>query len=838
MIRFFFALFLIAFPLRAQELPFTLPITVSGITGYDPKIPTPEQVLGVHSGSRHLRPDEVVRYAEAVDRASDRVTLQPYGRSYEGRPLLVAIITTPDQHAHLNDIKQQHQRLFTAPDQVSDAELSTMPAVFYAGYSVHGNEASGTEAGVLFLYHLAAAQGAEFEAKLRNLVILLDPCFNPDGRARFVDWVNRMRGGTPNADPADAEHVEPWPTGRTNKYWFDLNRDWFVAVHPESRGRVDLFYEWRPQLLTDHHEMGSEATFFFQPGIPASTNPNTPQGNIELTERLAEYHARYLDQIGSLYYSKESFDDFYYGKGSTFPDVNGSVGILFEQASSRALQRETQDGILNFDFTVRNHFMTSVSSFEGLSTMRVDFLRHTRNFYREAAAIAAANPVKAYVLKTTPYPNRTAALVNTLLRHKIRIYHDAGGQDLIVPMNQPQVRLLKGVMEKVTTFRDSLFYDISTWTMPIAHGVPYTESAMPVALGTEITAPVQVIGKRIGGEQPYAYLVRWGDYYAPRALYRLLAAGIPVRLAKAPFKTRISNQELNFDQGTLVIPTTAKDPALASALDTLPALMEVIRTEDGLDVWAAHSGFTPEGPDFGSNMMEVLSLPKVAMLIGNGVNAHDAGEAWHLFSERMHIPLSLLDAAEAGRPNLDRYNVILLSDGQYSAAWAEKLKTWIANGGTLVAMSGAAQWAIRNNLIDEKMKDVPGINLSKVPYADLARTRGAQDIAGAIFDVQLDPTHPLAFGYGKTVQVFRNSERFFMPSAVPGANVGLYTAKPRVSGYVSDEMLAQIPQTAALLARKSGKGGVVLMADNPNFRAFWYGTNGLMLNAVFFGHNF
>ena len=201
-------------------------------------------------------------------------------------------------------------------------------------------------------------------------------------------------------------------------------------------------------------------------------------------------------------------------------------------------------------------------------------------------------------------------------------------------------------------------------------------------------------------------------------------------------------------------------------------------------------------------------------------------------------PLSLLDAAEAGRPNLDRYNVILLSDGQYSAAWAEKLKTWIANGGTLVAMSGAAQWAIRNNLIDEKMKDVPGINLSKVPYADLARTRGAQDIAGAIFDVQLDPTHPLAFGYGKTVQVFRNSERFFMPSAVPGANVGLYTAKPRVSGYVSDEMLAQIPQTAALLARKSGKGGVVLMADNPNFRAFWYGTNGLMLNAVFFGHNF
>ena len=275
--------------------------------------------------------------------------------------------------------------------------MTNIPVVFYAGFSIHGNEASGVNAALLAGYHLAAAQGDEIEKDLANTVILFDPCYNPDGMQRFSSWVNSRKSFVTSTDPLDNEHNEPWPGGRYNHYWFDLNRDWMVAQHPESQARIKSFQKWKPNILTDHHEMGTNASFFFQPGIPSRVHPLTPAKNIELTKRMGEFHAKALDDLGSLYFTQESYDDFYYGKGSTYPDVQGAVGILFEQASSRGHAQESVNGILRFPFTIRNQFTTVLSTLNAIRAMRIDFLNHQRQFYNDMASESAKDPIKAYV---------------------------------------------------------------------------------------------------------------------------------------------------------------------------------------------------------------------------------------------------------------------------------------------------------------------------------------------------------------------------------------------------------------------------------------------------------
>ncbi|WP_243665022.1 M14 family metallopeptidase, partial [Rhodothermus marinus] len=510
---------------------------------YDSAIPKPEEVIGHVVGTRHTAPHQIVAYFQAVAAASDRVLVEEHGRTYEGRPLIHAIVSAPENLMRLEEIRRANLWLSDDPASVSDAELARMPVVAYLGYSIHGNEASGSEASLLTLYYLAAARGPEIDSLLAQAVLIIDPMFNPDGRDRFVDWANRNRGRVPVADPQDREHLEPWPGGRTNHYWFDLNRDWLTGQHPESQGRLRLFHHWRPQLLTDHHEMGSESTFFFMPGVPSRTHPLTPARNQELTAAIARYHAEALNRIGSLYYSEEGYDDFYYGKGSTYPDANGAVGILFEQASSRALLRETRDGVLSYAFTIRNQFATSLSTLRALRALRLELLRYQRDFYREAEAIARRLPVKAYLIALEPGRTRAQMLAEVLRRHRIRVYTLArdvtvdgrtfrAGQAYVVPTQQPQVRMLQALMEQRTTFEDSLFYDVSAWTLPLAYDVVWAEWRRDPSelLGTPVDSVRLDGGELVGGHSDYAYLMTWDRFYAPAALYRLQQAGVRARV--------------------------------------------------------------------------------------------------------------------------------------------------------------------------------------------------------------------------------------------------------------------------------------------------------------------
>jgi hypothetical protein len=303
---------------------------------YDQSIPQPKTLLGYEVGTWHVSHDKLVNYMYQLAEHSDRIQIENRGSTYEGRPLLLLTITSPKNHSRLEEIKQKHQALTEAgADQVA---LEDQPLVVYQGFSIHGNEPSGANSGLLLAYHLAASKAPETLKMLDELVILFDPSFNPDGLQRFAYWANTNKNQNLTADPNDREYNEVWPRGRTNHYWFDLNRDWLPAQLPESQARIKTFSEWLPNILTDHHEMGTNSSFFFQPGIPSRVNPLTPDMNQKLTQKIGEFHVEAFNELGSLYYSEEDYDDFYYGKGSTYPDINGGI-VEFSVYNSESAYR-------------------------------------------------------------------------------------------------------------------------------------------------------------------------------------------------------------------------------------------------------------------------------------------------------------------------------------------------------------------------------------------------------------------------------------------------------------------------------------------------------------------
>jgi len=824
-------------------------------TSYDSSIPTPKEILGTEVGEWHVRHDQLVQYVYAVAEASERVTITEHARSYEQRPLVHLTITSPQNHRNLEQIRQQHIQISDASTSGS-LNTSEMPAVVQLGYSVHGNESSGSNASMVVLYHLAAAQGGDINDLLDNTVILLDPSFNPDGLSRFAQWANMHRGKTAVADPRHREHNEIFPSGRTNHYWFDLNRDWLLVQHPESQGRIQYFHKWLPNILTDHHEMGTNSTFFFQPGIPSRTHPLTPQKNQDLTGEIATYHAEAFNQEQELYYTKESFDDFYYGKGSTYPDINGSIGILFEQASSRGHAQESIHGVLRFPETIKNQITASFSTLEAARNMRTKLLNYQREFYQNAAEEARNDDTKAYVFGTEHDPARTAEMAKLLDHHGIQMFElketiNTGGEQfpagetVIVPLDQKKYRLIKAIFEQRTSFQDSLFYDVSTFTIPHSFNMPFAELDKKTfrtnLQGPQLEDPLVPASAVFGGKSDYAYLFEWDSYYAPRALYRLQKIGVRTKVASKPFTTMTRQGTKQFDYGTIMVALGTQQVSD----NEIHEVMNEIAANDGVDVYAVPTGYTPTGIDLGSRSFENLNKPNVAILIGDGVSSYEAGEAWHLLDQRYHMAPTLLEKDALSYADIQKYNVIVMVDGRYSdisERGVENLTRWTQSGGTIIAIKDAIRWAKTNNLADvtyltesENGETEDGNNETR-PYAKLSEDRGAQFIGGTIFENRLDLTHPLGYGFNRSeIPVFRNSTLFLQKGENPYSTPLSYTDSPLLSGYVSEENLNKLSGTAGIIVSSPGRGTSISMVDNPNFRAFWYGTNKLFANAIFFG---
>jgi hypothetical protein len=831
--------------LYAQELSYYLPDSVT----YNPSIPKPKDIIYHEVGEWHVTHDRLVNYMKAIAAAApERVKLETMGFTYESRPQVLLIITSPKNHQRLEQIRQQHIQL-SDPARSGSVNVDNMPIVVYIGHSIHGNEPSGANASLLTAYYLAAGQGRQIEDLLDNVVILFDPSFNPDGLQRFSTWANQHKSKNLVTDPSSREFGEVWPGGRFNHYWFDLNRDWLPLVHVESRNRLKWFHDWKPNILTDHHEQGSNATFFFQPGVPSRVNPLTPERNQELTAALGKYHAIFLDRIGSLYFTKENYDDFYYGKGSTYPDINGAIGILFEQASSRGHAQQTSNGVLRFSFTIRNQFVTALSTLEGAKALRKEFLNWQRDFYKNALAEANAAAVKGYVFGDAFDKTKTAIFVEMLRRQQIEVYalnnnlsadgyNFEKGNAFVVPAAQTQYKVIRAIFDKTLTYKDSLFYDITAWTMPLAFGLPYAE--LPAGkyaaslLGAKVDNAEYPKGEVAGGQSAYAYLFEWDEFYAPRALYELQQEGVLAKVATNTFEINVGNGSRKFDYGTISIPVKLQ----SQNPQALYNLVKTVAERNGITIYAVATGNVSSGSDLGSSRMENVVKPNVAMLVGTGVNATDAGEIWYLLDQRFNIPSTHLEAGSFNRSNIEKYNTIIMVGGNYGELNKDKLKSWVQGGGTLIVTEEAVQWASQNGLTTVGFKKGKDDTEKILPYVEREQRVGAQRMYGAIFRANVDLTHPLAYGYNYPfVDLFKSNMVFPERNKNAYSNPYSYGDKPLQSGFITRENYEMLKNSGAVLVNASGSGRVISIADNPNFRAFWLGGTRLFLNSIFFGRN-
>ncbi len=808
-------------------------------TTYNPKIPTPESVLGFQVGKWHVSHDKLVQYMYALANASDRVSIENRGKTYEDRPLLLLTITSPENQQHLEAIRKEHLKLSDA-SQSSSVAISSMPLVIYQGFSIHGNEASGANAALLVAYYLAAAENDEVNELLNTTIILFDPTYNPDGMQRFSSWVNEHKNQHLTSDNNDREYNEAWPRGRTNHYWFDMNRDWLVSQLPESQARIKSFHQWKPNILTDHHEMGTNATYFFQPGIPSRTHPLTPKLNQELTSKIGEYHAKALDKIGSLYYTKESFDDFYYGKGSTFPDINGGIGILFEQASARGHIQQSANGTITFPFAIRNHVTTALSTLKAGKELRTQLLEYQRNFYKNTQKEIAKDKNKGIVFGDAADKNKTYQFAAMLQRQhihfnklksaiKINGKRFSANDSYIIPENQPNYRMVKAMFEKRTSFKDSLFYDVSAWTLPLAFDLDYGYTTTTASIGNEVTTLAPPKGT-VTAKSNYAYLLEWNDYNAPKTLYGILDKGLRAKVAMKPFTL----QGKNYDYGTIMIPVQNQN----RTNDDIYKALKNIAENSGVTINAVTTGLTTKGINLGSSNFMTLQKPKVAVLVGDGITSYDAGEVWHLLDTRYAMPVTKLDTRNLSSMDLRKYTAIIMPNtmGNTLNAATENLKTFVKNGGILIGYRNSLKWLNSQSFIKLSFKKVKP-KTANITFGQRQDFRGAQVIGGAIFEANIDRSHPINFGYHHNkIALFRNTTLFVKTDSVSNYKYPIrYTDKPLLSGYISKENLKAISGTLPFKTAKLGNGKVVVFTDNTNFRAFWYGTNKLMMNAIFFG---
>lgn len=822
---------------------------------YDTAIPTPESVIGHQVGEWHISHDKLVHYMEKLAESSDRIILQEYARSHENRPLLNLIISSPKNLARIDDIKTTHQKL-CIPSEANQVNTDKEPIIVYQGYSIHGNESSGVNASMLVAYYLAAGQSPEVLNKLENGIFIIDPAYNPDGINRFASWVNSHKSKNLVSDPADREYTEAYPRGRTNHYWFDLNRDWLLLTHPESQGRIKVFHDWKPNILTDHHEMGTNSTFFFQPGIPSRTNPNTPQRNQDLTEEIGHFHAHALDSINSLYYTKSSFDDYYYGKGSTYPDANACVGILFEQASSRGHLQESVNGLLSFPFTIRNQVVTSLSTQEAAIAKRKEMLDYQRTFYQNNIKDGKNSSIGGWIY-TDVDAYKLKRYNEIMLAHQLEVYPITrdiksegkiykANQSYFIPMEQIQSKMAKTIFEKVRTFPDSLFYDVSAWTMPLAFDLQYSElnksSKTKLKLGQRMQEAQSIVGKLHAADQAYAYIFDWNQYKSANVLLGLQDAGLNTKMTHKELDVNINadRQKVNtiFGRGSIIVPLQNQ----SKSAEEIEALLADLAKENDLNIYALSTGMTETYMTLGNPDIAALDRPNVMVIVGDGTSSYDAGEIWHIMDQRLGYPLTKMETGDVSPSSLQRYNTIVMAHGWYGTLDENQISDisdWVKKGNTLITIRGGTDWAAQKKLIDlERYKGKTGKSKADKyqPYEVHPVKRGAGIVGGAIFETQMDLTHPLCYGYADDIlPVFHRGTNVYEPTNNPYATPMKYTSKPILSGYIPRGFDGKIANQAALTVHRLGGGRVIAFQDNPNFRGYWYGGTKQFYNAIFFG---
>lgn len=811
--------------------------------------PTPESYLGYPLGSHFTFHYRIAGYVETLaQRNPTQVKLIPYGSTYEGRPLMVAVVASPENLARLETIRTDNLKSIGL---LSGTPSAKTPAIAWLSYNVHGNEAVSSESVMKVMYELLNKDNATTQEILKSTVVILDPCMNPDGRDRYAQWYNRVVAAQPNPTPWAWEHNEPWPGGRFNHYLFDLNRDWAWQQQKESQQRIKLYNQWMPHLHADFHEMGSSSSYYFPPAAKPFHKDITPWQR-EFNDILGTYSRKYFDKNGWLYFTRTNYDLFYPSYGDTWPTYNGAIGMTFEQGGGGragvAIAREDEGDTLTLTSRIAHHFATSMATLEAISSRADQTVKEFVNYYDRAQKDPIGS-YKSYLVKTQGDGGRTQALRELLDKQGIQ-YGEVGknfsgkvtnlaslndesakfeSKDLLISAYQPKSALLKILFEPHPELEDSITYDITSWGLAYAYGLKAYGSKERLTPAAFQSTPVS---NAIPAQAPYAYLARWDSFNDLRFLAELLNQKIRLRTSNVPFEI----DGTSYGAGTLVI-TRKGNEALGAHFDRL-----VTSTADrlGVTLGAAQTGFVTSGSDFGSGNVNPLTAPKVVLMGGNGVSPLAFGEVWHFFEQQIQYPITVVEGENFSRLPWNEIDVLILPTGNYGKILTDnaltQLKEWIRNGGKLIAMEEA-----NNALADKadfnlkrKSKDSPNKEKDSPLklYANREREAASDETPGSVYRVQLDATHPLAFGYsGDYYGLVRSTYNF--EYLTEGWNVGYLQGDSYRAGFTGANTKEKLKNTLIYGVQEMGQGQIIYIADNPVFRGFWYNGKLLFGNAVF-----
>ena len=822
-------------------------------------IKSPEQFLGYSLGDRFTRHHRVVEYMEHLaSGSSGRMITRTYGQTNEGRPLMLAFVSAAENLNKLEEIRINNLRLAgLASDRKAPSE--DMPVIVWLSYNVHGNEASSMEAVMKTAHTLLSGADSRTAEWLRKAVIVIDPCINPDGRDRYANWYNSV--ATLNGDPDQftREHREPWPGGRVNHYYFDLNRDWAWQSQVETRARMKVYNEWMPQVHVDFHEQSPNSPYYFAPAAEPYHEVITPWQR-EFQQMIGKNNAGYFDRQGWLYFTRERFDLLYPSYGDTYPVYNGAIGMTFEQGgggrAGKAIQLEDGD-TLTLAARLEHHHTTGLSTIEVSVREAARLRQEFRKFFAQAVSDIPAGGTQYYVVRRNTSAGADGGLLGNYMRRNGIQYayaqtkmtlkgfgYKAGRDaavnvepgDIMIPARQPRATMLRVLFEPRTKLSDSATYDITAWSLPYAFGLDawaVTDRPAPNSVGDSdpVTSP-----SFSPLADAYAYVIPWQGMHSARILARLLRDGVTVRYATSPFSVEGKRHE----RGSLIVTRAANRTDGATLGSKVKAALQAV-PDAHLNITAVRTGLVDQGFDLGSGDVRPIKAPRVAVLSGEGVVSNGFGEVWHYFEQQLGYPLSILNVTEIAQLPLERYDVMILSDGNYRMLSdrniSDALKAWVRKGGRLIAMENAVaqmaslDWGLRLKKDDEKPTKEGSDSILK--YADREKEYLKGSIPGSIYRVDLDETHPLAFGYASPFYTLKQDDKLYEFLKDGGWNVGVIKKDAHVSGFAGYKVKQKLKDGLLFAAQDLGSGTVVSFADNPIFRGFWEGGKLMFANAVF-----
>ncbi|RFM25579.1 M14 family metallopeptidase [Deminuibacter soli] len=806
-------------------------------------VPSPEQFLGYKPGTRFTPEYKVLNYFKAVAQARpDMVKTASYGETYEGRELMLAYVASPANLPNLEAIRTNNLRMAGVLKDQPATDNKTI--IVWLSYNVHGNEPSSSEAAMQTLYALAGNDSQQTKQWLQNTVVIMDPCVNPDGHDRYVNWYNSVVGAQFNADPQAREHDEPWPGGRSNHYNFDLNRDWAWQTQLETQQRVKKYNEWLPQVHVDYHEQGYNQPYYFAPAAEPFHEVITPWQR-EFQVMIGKNNAKYFDNNGWLYFTKERFDLFYPSYGDTYPLYSGAIGMTFEQGGIRAglgVKKEDDD-TLTLVKRVAHHYTTGLSTIETAAANAPRLLQEYRQFFTNSGNAKDA-PYKTYVLTSNDI-NQLKSVARLLDLNGISYgalntktfsgYNYFTGKEeaykgdaytLAVSALQPRSTLLRVLFEPKSTLSDSITYDITAWSLPYAYNIKSYAVKEKLDMGSFTSTAVTPV------TSGYGVLIPYTSVASAQVMSYLINKKVKLRFAQKDF----TYKGKDYASGTLIVLNGGND-------DDWNKLVNEACAKYNLQPVAVESGFMDKGADFGSPDIHFIPAPKVLMLTGEQVSSLGAGEVWSFFEQTLHYPITLANTERLQRLDLSNYTVIILPDGNYRSlgdkAIEDKLKNFVRDGGKLIAIEDAVNsladnnWGIKEKEEDEKdgKKDTSAYQALK-KYGSRQRDEMPEEIPGAIYKVNLDNTHPLAFGYSDTYYTLKQSSHMYQ-FLKDGWNVGVIKKDSHVAGFVGSKLKQRLKDGLTFGVQDMGRGTIVYLVDNPLFRHFWEGGKLLFTNAVF-----